>query len=239
MGFVSVLTMAQRWVEERCGPGDVVIDATAGGGVDTLFLAKLVGPRGRVFAFDVQEEAILRTRARLTAAGALDDREWPRTEDTVSVEGMRTMPNSHPFEEKRSEQREIASQTEFSSLGKEFSKVSLFLAGHETMAESVPTAFHGRIRAIMFNLGYLPGGAKASIITKSETSIAALDAGLRLLSPGGVMTAVVYPGHEGGREEAAAVEQWFAEIPVSSAQSVSYRFPQKPAAPYLLALEKK
>jgi len=50
-------------------PGDLVIDATAGNGHDTLFLATAVGEGGRVLAFDVQAAAIDATRGRLEAAG--------------------------------------------------------------------------------------------------------------------------------------------------------------------------
>lgn len=48
-------------------PGMTVIDATAGNGNDTLFLAKhVLTPRsGEVHAFDIQEEAISNTKARL------------------------------------------------------------------------------------------------------------------------------------------------------------------------------
>jgi tRNA A58 N-methylase Trm61 len=41
--------------------GDIVVDATAGNGNDTLALSNLVGEEGKVYAFDVQEEAIERT----------------------------------------------------------------------------------------------------------------------------------------------------------------------------------
>ena len=41
-----------------CGKGDTVLDATAGRGHDTLFLASLVGAEGRVLALDRQEEAL-------------------------------------------------------------------------------------------------------------------------------------------------------------------------------------
>ena len=55
------------------GPGDVAVDATAGNGGDTLFLARLVdagGPGGgRVYAFDLQEEALAMTRTRLSKEG--------------------------------------------------------------------------------------------------------------------------------------------------------------------------
>ncbi|MFO0937345.1 MAG: DUF1653 domain-containing protein [Gemmataceae bacterium] len=46
-------------------PGETVVDATAGNGHDTLFLAQLVGPEGRVIAFDCQEIAIGNTARKL------------------------------------------------------------------------------------------------------------------------------------------------------------------------------
>jgi len=46
-----------------------VVDGTCGNGQDTLLLAELVGESGRVWAFDIQEEALQRTSERLAAAG--------------------------------------------------------------------------------------------------------------------------------------------------------------------------
>jgi len=192
MGFPSVLTTAQRWVAERFPPGSAAIDATAGGGVDTLFLARQAGPRGRVLAFDVQEEALARTRQRLEEARAA---------------------------------------------GEALADVTLVHAGHERMAEFVPADLHGRIRAVMFNLGYLPG-SDSPVITRPETTLPALEAALRLLAPGGILTAVLYPGHPGGLEEAHAVERWMTELPGAAAQTVLYRFPQWKHSPYLVALIK-
>lgn len=53
-------------------------------------------------------------------------------------------------------------------------------------------------RLVAFNLGYLPGGDKATI-TKSETTLQALEAAKRMLAPGGLISLVVYVGHPGGR----------------------------------------
>ncbi|XID93191.1 class I SAM-dependent methyltransferase [Paenibacillaceae bacterium WGS1546] len=191
MGFLSVLSQAQRWVQERAGPGDTVVDATAGNGSDTLFLARTVGPRGIVYAFDVQAEALASTRKRL---------------------------------EKEADERLAA--------------VELVHAGHETMAAALPSDSRGRLAAAMFNLGYLPG-AESPLITRPETTLAALDAALGMLRTGGALTIVAYPGHEGGKEEADAAEAWAANVPPSLAQTVLYRFLQKPAAPYLIALAKR
>ena len=49
--------------------GDAVVDATMGNGHDTLFLCSLVGETGRVYAFDIQPEAVEATRTRLAEAG--------------------------------------------------------------------------------------------------------------------------------------------------------------------------
>ena len=50
-------------------PGSLAVDATAGNGHDTLFLAKFVGPNGRVIAYDIQPAALESTREKLESAG--------------------------------------------------------------------------------------------------------------------------------------------------------------------------
>lgn len=68
MGLMRVLPFAKHLLREHVVPGTVAIDMTAGNGHDTLFLAELVGD-GHVYAFDVQEEAVVATRQRLEEAG--------------------------------------------------------------------------------------------------------------------------------------------------------------------------
>lgn len=53
-------------IKSRIKDKDIVIDATCGKGNDTLFLAKLVGEKGKVYAFDIQKEAIDITNQKLT-----------------------------------------------------------------------------------------------------------------------------------------------------------------------------
>ncbi|MDQ6420362.1 class I SAM-dependent methyltransferase [Paenibacillus sp. LHD-117] len=192
MGFLSVLSMAHKWIAERTQPGDTVIDATAGGGVDTLALAELVGPKGCVYAFDIQEDALHRTRQRLAPL----------------IEAGR-LPRLH-----------------------------LKLADHADMADYVDEEAAGCAAAVMFNLGYLPGGDPA-VITRTESTLRALESALDLLRPGGILTCVLYPGHPGGEAEAAAVEAWAAKLPQSAGQAVLYRQPQRQAAPYLIAVERR
>ncbi len=62
-------TLAQELLRPHLAAGDLAIDATAGNGHDTAFLAECVGAGGRVLAFDVQPAAVAATRDRLEATG--------------------------------------------------------------------------------------------------------------------------------------------------------------------------
>ena len=69
MVLKPILAFAHTLLEGALGPGDIAIDCTMGNGNDTLFLAKLVGEGGHVFAFDIQAAAIENTRKRLEQNG--------------------------------------------------------------------------------------------------------------------------------------------------------------------------
>lgn len=62
---------ARRMMVERLREGDVAVDATMGNGHDTQFLCEQVGEGGRVYAFDVQAQALDQTRERLARAGLI------------------------------------------------------------------------------------------------------------------------------------------------------------------------
>jgi SAM-dependent methyltransferase len=195
--FVALPTAVQ-WshtiLEARLRRGDIVVDATAGNGHDTVFLAERVLPGGRVFAFDVQEQAIAQTREQITKRKSQNTR---------------------------------------------FEEITLHHAGHERMGELLPAETRGCLRAVMFNLGYLPGGDK-SVITRVETTLSALGQALEWLAPDGVMTVVVYPGHDGGREEADAVVRWAEALPADAfeAQRLGYvNF--RATTPFCLAVRKR
>ncbi|WP_152553301.1 class I SAM-dependent methyltransferase [Lysinibacillus sp. BF-4] len=60
-----ILPMAKRFLAKVVASGDAVIDATAGNGNETRYLAELVGDAGCVYAFDVQQEALAATAQKL------------------------------------------------------------------------------------------------------------------------------------------------------------------------------
>jgi hypothetical protein len=63
------------------------------------------------------------------------------------------------------------------------------------------------VKAVMFNLGYLPG-ADHGVITEVDETLAALYAAERIVQEGGMITIVCYPGHPGGDREKNAVCEW-------------------------------
>ncbi len=149
-----ILQLNHIFLQQIVQPGDTVIDATAGNGQDTLFLARLVAPRGMVHALDIQAEAL---------------------------EATKELVRSHSLEK----------------------YVTVHLMNHAGMAEVTEIA----PRAVVFNLGYLPGGDKG-IITETANTVHALSVAASMLSEGGVLSVVTYSGHAGGSEEEDAVANW-------------------------------
>ncbi len=96
--------------------------------------------------------------------------------------------------------------------------VTLSQRSHAELASAIPMEHHGRIGAVMFNLGYLPGGDK-SVRTVAESTEAALRAGLALLRPGGILSAMAYTGHPGGLDEVAVIERVLAGYDVREVAS--------------------
>jgi 16S rRNA C1402 N4-methylase RsmH len=84
-------------------------------------------------------------------------------------------------------------------------RVSVHQESHAKLGERL-TGCEGTVAAVMFNLGYLPGGDKA-VITEPGSTLQALKAAVKILRPQGVVTVIAYRGHDGGQDEAEAVAE--------------------------------
>ncbi|GAE27514.1 SAM-dependent methyltransferase [Halalkalibacter wakoensis JCM 9140] len=65
MNVLGVLPFARFVLENALTEGDIAVDCTVGNGHDTIFLANLVGDKGHVYGFDVQQAAIESTSRKL------------------------------------------------------------------------------------------------------------------------------------------------------------------------------
>ena len=64
--YINKITEVNKiFLDKIVQKGDIVIDATMGNGYDTIYLGNLVGENGKVYAFDVQEEAIKSTKKKV------------------------------------------------------------------------------------------------------------------------------------------------------------------------------
>ena len=72
MQLENILPFAHSLLKQALKPDARALDGTAGNGNDTLMLARSIGSGGKVWAFDVQEQALANTRMRLEEAGMAD-----------------------------------------------------------------------------------------------------------------------------------------------------------------------
>ncbi|AFA47759.1 S-adenosyl-L-methionine-dependent methyltransferase MraW2 [Acetobacterium woodii DSM 1030] len=158
--LLRVTQLAWDFLRPVINPGDIVVDATAGTGQDSLFLLQCVGSTGRVFSFDVQAAAIQQTKKMIEDSGCSGKITFVQKSHALIVEVLK--------------QENIQLCT---------------------------------VKAVMFNLGYFPGGDQ-KLVTNVETTLKALSGALALLAPGGMITVCLYSGHPGGLAESEAVIKW-------------------------------
>lgn len=182
----TALQYSHQLLEECVTTGDKVIDATMGNGYDTIFLSKLVGKLGYVYAFDIQKKAIQNTQDKI--------------------------------------------------LEQNIDNVSLIFDSHANFKEYFNDDF--KIKAAIFNLGYLPNGDK-SIITKSESTIQAIQWLLTHLEINGRIILVVYHGHEGGKKERDDLLSFVETLDQTYYQVLKYQFlNQKNNPPLCICINK-
>lgn len=166
---------------------DKIIDATVGNGHDTLFLANLISEQGKIYGFDIQKKAILRTRKKLIENNLIE-------------------------------------------------RVNLIEDGHENMKKYIDDE---KISAILFNLGYLPGSDK-EVITNPKTTIPAIKNGLEILIDGGIIIAVIYPGHEGGKKEKEEIIEYTSNLDRKKFNVLHYYYlNQQNKPPEVLVIRKR
>lgn len=86
------------------------------------------------------------------------------------------------------------------------SRVIFTQSCHSKMLEHVPVTMLGKIKAVIFNLGYLPGGDK-KIITQPDSTLSALKQAHLCLSDDGIISLIAYRGHDGGQREFEEIEK--------------------------------
>ena len=182
MTRISLVDQTQHLITPYLRPGDSAIDATAGNGYDTAFLANTVGPHGHVYAFDLQQKALTATKSHLA------------TRDLSHI------------------------------------PVTYCLSCHQHLSQHIAENDSLNLKAIMFNLGYLPGGDK-TLTTQAGSTLIAIQSAVNLLAIEGCLSIIAYPGHRAGALEFRGISDWFTTLnPLSYAlKRISIKNTLRPA----------
>ena len=94
-----------------------------------------------------------------------------------------------------------------------------------------------KIKAGMFNLGYLPGSGNKALTTMRETTIPAVMGAIDLLDAKSILLIAIYPGHEEGDAEGKALEEIFNKIDRHAISAMKVKIINSPTSPYFFVLE--
>lgn len=117
-------------------------------------------------------------------------------------------------------------------------RIQLFLTSHEQFRQVIPERHQSRIKAFMFNLGYLPGSDK-TVTTHPASSLLALKLALQLLVPEGRISILAYTGHRGGRKETESIKAFSRSLPDCFSVDIEIPYPDKSKNPPQLILIEK
>ena len=181
-----VLPYAKTLLSSVINEGDIAVDATAGNGHDTLFLSNTVKESGHVYAFDIQEGALISTKKRLETEG-------------------------------------------------QYENYTLIHDSHHNLKKYIDR----KIKAGMFNLGYLPGAGKKELTTKRSSTLPAVKSAIEMLGEDSILLVAVYPGHPEGAAEGVELTEYFETISRFKYSIACFRMVNSPESPFFFVIETK
>ena len=184
--MTDLLTLQKSFILSHLKEGDVCADFTMGNGHDTLFLSNTVKESGHVYAFDIQEGALVNTKKRLETEGSYEN-------------------------------------------------YTLIHDSHHNLKKYIDR----KIKAGMFNLGYLPGSNNKALTTKRETTLPAVKDALDMLDSDGILLIAVYPGHAEGEIEGKLLLEYLETIDRHEMSISRFQIVNSPTSPYFFICEKK
>ncbi len=109
---------------------------------------------------------------------------------------------------------------------------TLILDSHSNLANHI----EGKIKAGVFNLGYLPGADKSKT-TQRETTYLAVTAAIEKLDLDGVLLVAVYPGHEEGNLEGEMLYDVLSKYSRFEYCVSKFQIINSPTSPYFFLIE--
>ena len=110
----------------------------------------------------------------------------------------------------------------------------LICASHDRANEFIK----GKIKAGVFNLGYLPGSGNKALTTARRTTLPAVKSALEMIDSEGILLVAVYPGHPEGAAEGRELCEFFSGISRYSFSVTQIRLLNSPDSPFFIVAEK-
>lgn len=150
--------------------------------------------------------------------------------DTLFLAGLTTRGNVYSFDIQSAAIQ--ITQNKLKQL--EAHHVTLIHDSHAELSQYI----NQKVKAAIFNLGYLPSGDK-SIVTEAQSTLKALESLGPILEVGGRIVIVIYHGHPGGITEKNALIDYVSRLDQQYYQVLQYQFiNQRNAPPFIIAIEK-
>ena len=111
----------------------------------------------------------------------------------------------------------------------------LICASHDRAPEFIK----GKIKAGMFNLGYLPGAGKKELTTKRSSTLPAVKSAIDMLGEDSILLVAVYPGHPEGAAEGEELTQHFSTISRFKYSIAQFRMVNSSESPFFFVIETK
>lgn len=111
---------------------------------------------------------------------------------------------------------------------------TLFLDSHSHIDKYIKE----KVKAVIFNLGYLPGGDH-KLQTKAPTTCEAIDKSLEILSDDGFIALMIYYGKNSGTEEKEAVMEYLKQLDHKKYTVTIHDFYNRPNNPPITAIIRK
>ena len=111
----------------------------------------------------------------------------------------------------------------------------LICASHDRAGEFIK----GKIKAGMFNLGYLPGAGKKELTTKRSSTLPAVKSAMEMLGEDSILLVAVYPGHPEGAAEGEELTEYLSTISRFKYSIACFRMVNSPESPFFFVIETK
>lgn len=112
---------------------------------------------------------------------------------------------------------------------------TLMQVSHDRASELIDC----KIKAGMFNLGYMPGSGNKKLTTMRKTTMPAVERAIGMLGKDAILLIAVYPGHAEGEAEGRELAEYLSTLERWKYTVASFKMLNSPTSPYFMIVETK